>query len=524
MTDLRLRANLRTIDKTVALIKNIVSILQEKHPNRDMSYIRRKWFQLRVKRLHYKAVKLDNYIDDPLSFRPVDKRSRNLTLRIMVKDLETGKTRKFEYNRHKSFVTEIIPIQHGSAYYITCEVYMDTDLSPVAETSHYYHTYVIQPVTYMTPLSKAQLNLLKSNAIKVVSHGKRNPFVVNCLFRNNHPEYFEDIKRNWENTMLVSPKNPDGDFRSPISNGIMGPLEGIEFNVGKKGFLPRNSPFGDTRLVIPMERLINRNSWNLYFADLYCYGKGHYVLLVVTRSGSNADKWWAHNLPQLPWIPNNSSSENPFFFYDQEAGTFKASQGVRVSILYTENVKIDETADLFMRGFGARTVGYGKLKEPSCIICNLDLIPRSELKFCSDNKCTHCSYISQMGCIKSNTNGKTFDCLSKATCKIQNLVYAVECDLCRTQYVGVTKLSLGLRISKHLGDIIEGRSCPLAEHMNSHQRCERSNTRTNIPMSVFALKVVLQKEDNRNDDHKWRYLKQLKWNHRLKATMLPNYD
>ena len=411
----------------------------------------------------HESMNLNVNIHDRLWLSSVDNKKRKLTFYIKVDDLETHKPRKWKYYRRKSFVINKISVKHGSAYYFTCEVYSDTNSSLEAEASRYYHTYEDQifPTDLPPSLKRADIDLLKATTIEVVRLENKETFLANCLFRNNHAQYFEDIRKNMVNVMSVSPKNSDGDPGCPITNR----LNGIEFYVGQKNLLPRNSPFGDTRLALPLDRLINHSSYNLYFADLYCYGRGHHVLLVVTRSGSNADTFCTQWLPRLPW---SSGAENPFFFLDQETDAFNVTPAVRVSISYTEHVTIDESRDFYVKGFGRRTVGYGKLKEKSCIICNLKLISRSELKFCVNDECSVCPYINHSGCIESTSKGTTFVCLTNVTCNIQKLVYAIECDICRAQYVGVAERSLGLRILEHLRDIENRFNCPLAEHINSH--------------------------------------------------------
>ena len=473
-----------------------------------MSYRHPNWVQLSVTRLNHEYVNINVNVDDRLWRRSVDNRKGDLTFRIKVKNLETGRwIPEVEHHSHQSFFIETSSVKFGSAYYFICQVYSDAKLSPVAEASKYYHTYEGQSFRTGMPstlLTTAEVGVLKTNAIKFVRLENKEPFLADYLFRNNHPEYFEDIQKNWGNTMLVTLKNPDGDFRCPIANC----LEGIEFNAGQENLLPRNSPFGDTRVVIPLERLIDRNLYNLYFADLYCHeqGSGHHVLLVVTKSGGDADTFCANRLPLLPW---DSGVENPFFFFDQNTGAFKTTSAVWVSIFYTENVTIDESTDFFDRGFGRRRVGYGKLKEESCNICNLHLISRSELKLCFKDDCNVCPYINQSGRIESAANGemfkkgKPFDCLRNVTCQIESLVYAIECEICRAQFVGVAERSLRWRMYDHLVDIVNDRNhCPLAEHINSHG----SYSWDDIPMSVYVIR-----DDKGFDTDTWRKDKLIRW-------------
>ena len=264
--------------KLLSFIESLVFILQVKRPNPGTSHSRRDWIRLSVTRRNHENVKLNVNVDYRLWLSSVDHKKKNLTFRIKVDDLETGKSRKWKYYRRKSFVINQIPVKHGSAYYFTCEVYSDTNSSLETKASRYYHTYEDQtfPTGLPPSLKRTDIDLLKATAIEVVRLEDKKPFLANCLFRNHHAQYFEDIRKDVMNVMSMAPKNPDGDPGCPITNH----LNGIEFYVGQKNCLPRNSPFGDTRLLIPLDRLINHSSYNLYFADLYCYGRGHHVLLV----------------------------------------------------------------------------------------------------------------------------------------------------------------------------------------------------------------------------------------------------
>ena len=80
-------------------------------------------------------------INDRLWRRSVDYRNGTLTFHVIVEDLETGRQNTHEYQCYESFVTNTFEVQHGSAYNLTCQVFSDTNFSPIAETSRYYHTY-----------------------------------------------------------------------------------------------------------------------------------------------------------------------------------------------------------------------------------------------------------------------------------------------------------------------------------------------------------------------------------------------
>ncbi|ESO05576.1 hypothetical protein HELRODRAFT_135179, partial [Helobdella robusta] len=116
------------------------------------------------------------------------------------------------------------------------------------------------------------------------------------LYRNKTRKHFKNVKRHYDNKLIPCLKDRSGDQRSPIN----GKLYGLCFTASVRPWsmtgepLPK-SPFGNTRLMLPVEYLLEEDT-NLYFADFYClYGDHHYVTLVVTGRFSEADKFcWRH--------------------------------------------------------------------------------------------------------------------------------------------------------------------------------------------------------------------------------------
>ena len=365
-----------------------------------------------------------------------------LTFHIEVHDLEHENTSTRNYISSESVTKTIFQVNHGCAYFFECHV---SNGYEIESTATYYDTCEDPICQIQVPtLPVWDVALLKETAIHFVQDDQ--PSSIDVLFRNNHRQYFEDIKLNNSNIMCVSSKIPNGDPRCPIANV----LEGIEFNVGDQNCLPMYSHLGDTRVVIPVNDMINPYTNRLYFSDLYCQGQGHYVQLVVTKPDTPADDFCIENLPSLPLIPHNSSFNNPFFFFDQKCGKFKVTTVLEVSIFYTENIKIDEENHYFENGFGRRSVGYGKPKDPTCITCNLHLLPRDYLNSCFIQNCEICAKIDQSGSAQNRFTGETIDCLKNVSCQIQNVIYLFQDVKCGNFYVGQTSRKLRDRILEHM--------------------------------------------------------------------------
>ncbi|XP_071092578.1 phytanoyl-CoA hydroxylase-interacting protein-like [Haliotis cracherodii] len=109
-------------------------------------------------------------------------------------------------------------------------------------------------------------------------------------------------------------KDNEGDPYCPINRE----LEGVFFWVTRsRGDLPTISPFGDIRVVVPLERVFDESA-RLYFLDFYCMSgqsRNHYVTLVLTERKSKANRFCRKHLVRL------EEDENVFLM--KEGGTYK---------------------------------------------------------------------------------------------------------------------------------------------------------------------------------------------------------
>ncbi|XP_067675190.1 phytanoyl-CoA hydroxylase-interacting protein-like [Haliotis asinina] len=204
---------------------------------------------------------------------------------------------------------------------------------------------------------------------------------VSILYRNKPTSYFDDIKENHNNIMKPYLKDNGGDPRCPIN----GRLKGLFFNVTLQGgTIPHKSPFGAKRVKVPLSEVFD-DSANLYFADFYCkrprprnrFGrrsgmvshrrsKVHYVTLVLTRSGSDADSFCQQHLLKLDPQDNIYLSKKSCIYktLDRDA--------VHVEVMYTEDVDLTDR-DLTSTptiGAGESTPG-GIPKTVGCSICKV---------------------------------------------------------------------------------------------------------------------------------------------------------
>ena len=221
-------------------------------------------------------------------------------------------------------------------------------------------------------LTPWELNELLTRARNFIHDVKPTP--ISVLYRNKPSDYFSDIITNRNGVMEVYDKDHSGDPGSPTNGQIQGLFFSTAVNP-KTGALPKVSPFGNMRLILPVERFVTDMN-NLYFTDFYCHKKKHLVTLVVTRKGSLADNFCASNLIKLPFIPQGN--ENPFFFRNQITGEHYCSKKVTVEVLFTENVdlvqelRLDKNCLRYVRPTGrGSSRPDSKPKNPNCKLCNL---------------------------------------------------------------------------------------------------------------------------------------------------------
>jgi Phytanoyl-CoA hydroxylase-interacting protein C-terminus len=195
------------------------------------------------------------------------------------------------------------------------------------------------------------------------------------LYRNKSPADFADVFNRFGGIMKPYIKDNSGDQLSPINGQINGLFFMAEVQQGTSGEPCSASAFGSTRLIVPIDAMLELAP-NLYFADYYCMkGISHYVTLVLTRPGSDADRFCSEYLLPLDLTDQNT---NNFFFRDAR-GNMRVASAVKVEILFTEDVnighltkyrgaRIQERVPLIGKG---HTTPGGVRKRADCPICNL---------------------------------------------------------------------------------------------------------------------------------------------------------
>ena len=79
-------------------------------------------------------------------------------------------------------------------------------------------------------------------------------------------------------------------------------------------------------------------------------------------------------------------------------------------------------------------------------------------RICGACRCMTCDMLREEATFTSTITGKRYDVIGFATCKTSNVVYLIQCALCKQQYVGMTTQPLHKRMNGHRSDIYNDRN------------------------------------------------------------------
>ena len=147
-------------------------------------------------------------------------------------------------------------------------------------------------------------------------------------------------------------------------------------------------------------------------------------------------------------------------------------------------------------------IGYCRLTNLWDILCRTDLQEKrgsSPFPYCPKlGKCKHCLRSNKKGRIISFSTKRKYKTYKKVTCRSQNLVYCIECDLCGIQYVGQTRNQLRIRMNNHISTIRTKSDTPLARHLNKIH-----NVNENPKLTVTVLHLSNSSTTDTSLREKW---------------------
>ena len=85
----------------------------------------------------------------------------------------------------------------------------------------------------------------------------------------------------------------------------------------------------------------------------------------------------------------------------------------------------------------------------------------------SNSRTLCCKQVIKMEHFKSNQTNRTFRIIQKTTCKSNFIIYLLECELCKIQYVGNAETAFNIGLNNHRKDVKDPKAIPVDKHFSS---------------------------------------------------------
>ena len=129
--------------------------------------------------------------------------------------------------------------------------------------------------------------------------------------------------------------------------------------------------------------------------------------------------------------------------------------------------------------------GYKKPKSLQDILVHTNIFGNSSRRMpkpkCNRNKCRHCPLIDKSGEVTSSSTGRKYRSMVNVMCNSSNLIYLIECTICKIEYVGQTKNKILVRMNQHYSSIKNKLETPVSRYFNSH------TLRDSTPLEIIFL-------------------------------------
>ena len=102
-----------------------------------------------------------------------------------------------------------------------------------------------------------------------------------------------------------------------------------------------------------------------------------------------------------------------------------------------------------------------------------------------------CKKINQTTTFTSPNNKMTFTIFHAVDCHSSWIIYIIECNICKLQYIGKSETAFNLRLNNHRNDIKKGvRSCELSEHFLHNTRTHDFDNNVTIIIIEQIKKII----------------------------------
>ena len=325
-----------------------------------------------VKTLDRRKVTIELTFDSKTVERLKREMSGNADKNALIKFTLTAKNIRTRQKRTMLFKGAIVPV-HRMPFDLPLKLghkyKFEVDVQRFSSEKGQFVSFLKRWIKHREVLTHSELLLLLQRAIVYNHRRSTENLEVQFAYRNKPLPYFKTIMQKRGGIMEVYNKDRNGDPGCPINEQINGLFFGVRIDP-KTRTLPDDSYFGDTRIIMPIGKLVE-GSIKLYFADFYCHKNVHHITLVITKPGTQTDQFCAKHLLEL------SIDNNPFFFRSPHtiySHKFYCSREPRVEILYTEDIDLKQE---FIRWKTVKTLGRGSSslvglpKRSDCDTCNL---------------------------------------------------------------------------------------------------------------------------------------------------------
>ena len=90
-----------------------------------------------------------------------------------------------------------------------------------------------------------------------------------------------------------------------------------------------------------------------------------------------------------------------------------------------------------------------------------------QCKPCGDKHCKCCLQLQHAQVFHNKTTGKEYKIFCNVNCKTPNVVYLLDCHVCRSQYIGESVQPFNKRMNGHRSDLTKKTLLPMSQHFVS---------------------------------------------------------
>ncbi|KAF7639956.1 hypothetical protein Mgra_00000398 [Meloidogyne graminicola] len=207
-----------------------------------------------------------------------------INLAIKLEELEGGIGRGAKSGELGLILDKVLPIHTTKTYFdsIPGSLY-SIELNVIGQKGNIFAT---SRHKERAIFSFDEMMVLLQKAIDFTGNSMQSfTFLYRCK-----PRIYWDYVYETGQILNVYLKDSNGQAACPLNQNIEGLFFSAKTNLD--GTLPNSSPFGDVRMVLPANNLLDPQRINLYFADFYCNRVPHYVTIVVALKDSKVDKYF----------------------------------------------------------------------------------------------------------------------------------------------------------------------------------------------------------------------------------------